>query len=148
MNTDTKIFIACDHAAFEEKQMIIGYLNSLKGYTVEDLGTHTKDSVAYPVYAQKLCETLLKNQNQDSSRGILMCGSGIGVSMAANRYKGIRAARCVTVNDAKLSREHNNANVLCLGSRINSVEELIAMTKIWLQTDFLGGRHQERVDLF
>lgn len=142
------VLIASDHAAFDEKAALKIFLLK-QNYTVIDLGTDSKESCHYPKYAKKLCEYLLSHQQSEKNiRGILLCGSGIGVSMAANRYSGIRAARCVSVNDAKLSREHNDANVLCLGSRINSVAEMEKIIDVWLETAFEGGRHAMRLKMF
>lgn len=136
-----KVFIACDHAAFEAKEALRLHLGS----NVTDLGTHGPESVHYPDYAQKLALEVLKHPG---SRGVLLCGSGIGVSIVANRFKGIRAALCHDVDDAKMSRLHNDANVLCLAGRKTPVEELKKMLDVFLATSFEGGRHQQRLDLF
>lgn len=138
----TKIFVASDHAAFNEKMMLIEHLK--KNHEVVDLGTHSADSTNYPEWAFKLVKSVLK-ENQP---GILMCGSGIGVCMAANRFKGIRAALCRDEDDAKMSRLHNNANVLCLSGRKTSKELLQKMSDVFLSTTFEGGRHQIRIDQF
>lgn len=137
-----KIFIASDHAAFNEKQELISYLRGQ--YEVVDLGTNSADSTNYPEWAIKLVE---KVKSQESV-GILLCGSGIGVSMAANRFSGIRAALCRDTEDAKMSRLHNDANVLCLSGRRTAVEEIKKISDVFLTTSFEGGRHQARVDLF
>lgn len=137
-----KIFIACDHAAFKAKEELKTSLASL--YEVIDLGTHSEDSVHYPEYATNLCQEVLKNKG----KGILLCGSGIGVSMVANRYKGIRAALCRDVDDAKMTRLHNDANVLCLAGRKTEISIMIDMATVFLTTEFEGGRHQKRLDLF
>lgn len=137
-----KIYIASDHAAFNEKQALVEHLKS--HHEVIDLGTHSPDSTNYPEWAQKLVKKVL----EDKVPGILLCGSGIGVSMTANRYKGIRAALCRDVDDAKMCRLHNDANVLCLSGRKTPVEELKKMSDVFLSTAFEGGRHQTRVDLF
>nr|MBP9675057.1 RpiB/LacA/LacB family sugar-phosphate isomerase [Bacteriovoracaceae bacterium] len=113
-----KIFIACDHAAFEAKEALKVFFMREK-LQVVDLGTNSNESVHYPHFAIKLSHEVLKHPDYC---GILLCGTGIGVSIVANKFKGIRAALCRSVEDAKLSREHNNANVLCLGARSNSIE--------------------------
>ncbi len=137
-----KIYLATDHGAFEQKEAVKNFLIE-EGYEVEDLGTHSTQSCHYPEYAVALARAV-----QKEGRGVLLCGSGIGVSIVANKFKGIRAALCHSLDDARLSREHNNSNVICFGGRISSSEEVVAMTKIWLKTDFEGGRHQTRIDMF
>jgi len=138
-----KIFIACDHAAFEAKEALRDHLQGKQDVT--DLGTYSLDSVHYPDYAVKLAQEVLKHPG---SRGLLLCGSGIGVSIVANRFKGIRAALCRDVDDAKMSRLHNDANVLCLSGRKTAVETLKPMVDTFLSTEFEGGRHQQRLDIF
>ncbi len=138
-----KLVIASDHAAFEAKQALVSYLKGL-GHDVLDVGTNSLESTHYPEWAKKLVSEVL-TQNIP---GILLCGSGIGVSMTANRYKGIRAALCHDEDDAKMSRLHNDANVICLGGRKNSIEQLQKMVKVFLTTEFEGGRHQLRIDQF
>lgn len=138
-----KIFLASDHAAFEEKQALVNYLQA-KNFEVIDLGTHSAESTHYPEWAKKLVQKVL----QENTPGILLCGSGIGVSMAANRHAGIRAALCRDIEDAKMSRLHNNANVLCLSGRRTGLEELKNITDVFLTTEFEGGRHQTRIDQF
>ena len=137
-----QIFIACDHAAFEAKEALKAALAAL--HQVTDLGTHSLESVHYPEYASKLSLNVLSHPD---SMGILLCGSGIGVSIAANRFIGIRAALCRDIEDANMSRSHNNANVLCLGARRNSLDELKAMVSAFLSTPFQGGRHATRVQM-
>jgi ribose 5-phosphate isomerase B len=137
-----KITIASDHAAFNEKQALIDYLKTK--HEVVDLGTHSAESTNYPDWAKKL---VLKVR-EDKSVGILLCGSGIGVSMTANRFKGIRAALCYDEDAAKMSRLHNNANVLCLAGRRTPLEQIKKIADVFLATDFEGGRHQTRIDLF
>jgi len=136
-----KVFIASDHADINFKSEIINYLSS--DYEVINLGTDTVDSVDYPDFAQKLCREVLNNPG---SKGILFCGTGIGMSIAANRFKGIRAALCHSEEYAKLSREHNDANVLCLGARFLEIELAKIIIKVWLHTDFAGDRHQRRLE--
>ncbi len=138
------LYIACDHAGYDRKEELISFLNELHSEVI-DLGTHSGESVHYPQFASKLA---LEVQKDKSSKGILICGSGIGVSMVANRYKKVRAARCLTVEDAEMSRLHNNSNVLCLAARMTSFEETKGIISKWLDTSFEGGRHQARLDLF
>lgn len=141
-NTSKKIFIASDHAGFELKEFLITQLAKLEIKTV-DLGcTSATKSVDYPDFAQKLAKKITK----DSDSGILICGSGIGISIAANRFKHIRAALCHNVTSAKLSRAHNNANVICLGARFTKEKSALAMVKAFLNAEFEGGRHERRVD--
>lgn len=137
-----KIYIASDHAAFHEKNKLVEHLKSR--FEVVDLGTHTAESTNYPEWVQKL----VQNVRQDKTTGILLCGSGIGVCMAANRYKDIRAALCRDEDDAKMSRLHNNANVLCLSGRKTPQELINKISDVFLSTSFEGGRHQTRVDQF
>jgi len=137
-----KIYIGSDHAAFDEKAAVIKHLSD---HTVEDLGTFSKESCHYPEFAKAVSNAVQSNQN---SLGILLCGSGIGVSMVANRFKGIRAARCLSVEDAKMSKLHNNSNIICLAARMSSMEDIKLMIQTWLDTEFEGGRHLKRVDLF
>lgn len=137
-----KIFIASDHAAYNEKQELFKYLQ--KKQEVVDLGTHSADSTNYPEWAKKLVEQV----RAEKAIGILLCGSGIGVCMAANRYSDIRAALCRDEEDAKMSRLHNNANVLCLSGRKTPIELIKKITDTFLSTPFEGGRHQTRIDQF
>ena len=137
------IYIGCDHAALHMKNDIIGYLND-KGYNVEDLGPYTPDSVDYPEYAEKVGVAVTSDKG---SLGILVCGTGIGMSLAANKVKGVRAAACSEVYSAKLTRQHNDANVLCLGARVIGIETAKMMVDAFVETEFEGGRHQRRVDL-
>ena len=141
------LYIATDHGALEQKNELKSYVEQL-GHSVEDLGTFSSDSCHYPEYAISLATKVVNS----GGRGILLCGSGIGVSVVANKFKGVTAALCRSVEDAKLSREHNNANVICLGGRSSSIEQMKEMVKVWLSTEFEGGRHEGRVgkkpDLF
>lgn len=137
-----RIFIGSDHAAFEAKENLKEYLSPR--YEVLDVGTREAITSNYPDFAIALVKEIRKN----NSRGILLCGSGVGVSMVANRFKGIRAALVRTPEEAKLSRQHNNANVLCLGGRISSEEKIKKIVDVWLETSFEGGRHQKRLDMF
>ncbi|MBO4951023.1 MAG: ribose 5-phosphate isomerase B [Clostridia bacterium] len=137
------IYIGCDHAALHMKNDIIGYLND-KGYNVEDLGPYTPESVDYPIYAEKVGKAVVADK---ASLGILICGTGIGMSLAANKVKGVRAAACSEVYSAKLTRQHNDANILCLGARVIGIETAKMMVDAFVETDFEGGRHQRRVDM-
>lgn len=138
-----KIIIGADHAAFEMKEVVKDFLLSLK-FEVLDVGTHSQDRCDYPDYAVKLSQEVLKNQTQ----GILLCGSGIGVSIVANRFKGIRAALCRSAKDAEMARKHNDANVLCLGARANSEAEIKLIIESWFLHKFEGGRHSDRLKIF
>ncbi|MCR5457205.1 MAG: ribose 5-phosphate isomerase B [Clostridiales bacterium] len=138
----TKIAIASDHAGFEYKSAITDYLKK-RGYEVIDFGTDSDKSVDYPVYAKKLCSAILSGQCE---KGVLLCGTGIGMSMAANRFNGIRAALCPIPEYAKLAREHNNANVLCLGSRFIDINTTLRILDVFLDSEFQGGRHENRVN--
>ena len=137
----SRIAIACDHGGFDLKSVLLQKLTE-EGYEVIDLGTNSTESVDYPDKAHTLAEAIL---NKKADRGILICGSGIGISIAANRHKGIRAALCTDPLMAKLSREHNDANVLCLGGRIVGSSLAAAMVDAFLHTDFAGGRHENRI---
>ncbi len=136
------IHIGSDHGGFELKSELSAALNR-KGYSVDDLGTFSEDSVDYPEYGAKVARAVLK----DGDFGIVICGTGIGISIAANRFKGIRAALCHCSEYAKLAREHNDANILALGGRFIDFQTALEITDVFLKTDFLGGRHKRRVDL-
>lgn len=140
---DNKIIIASDHAGFYLKNKIITYLKD-EGYEVTDNGTYSTEAVDYPIIAK---DTAKKVANGNYERGILICGSGIGMSIAANKIKGIRAVVCSDTTSARFSRLHNNANILCFGERI--VGEYLAkdICKIWLTTNFEEQRHLKRVNL-
>ncbi len=135
------IAIGADHAGYELKQHLGEKLKEA-GYKVFDMGTHSTDSVDYPDYAVKACEKVVAGE---AAAGILVCGSGIGVSITANKVKGIRAANCLTVEMAELSRKHNNANVLTLGARLVDEHTAEAIVRAFLETEFEGGRHEQRV---
>ena len=137
-----KIAIAADHGGFELKDSMVEYIKSL-GNEVVDLGTNSADSVDYPDYAKKVCEGIQKG---NSDLGILICGTGIGMSLAANKFEGIRAACVSDVYSAKMSRNHNNANVLCIGARVIGDEVAKLIIKTFLENEFEAGRHQRRVD--
>ena len=135
--------IASDHAGVQYKKNLIDYLCK-KGYSCINLGTDTEDSVDYPIYADAVCR---KVTDGEADLGILICGTGIGMSIAANKHKGIRAGLCGDPDSASLTRQHNNANVLCMGARIISFEKAVEITEAFLGAEFLGGRHQRRVDM-
>ena len=137
-----KIALGSDHAGFELKEKIKHKLQS-QGIAIDDRGTHSADSCDYPDYAQAVADEVAAH---GADFGILVCGTGIGMSMAANKVPGIRAARVVSESDAELSREHNDANVLTLGARITGDEEAFKIIDKWLATPFAGGRHGRRVD--
>lgn len=137
-----KIAIAADHGGFELKDSMVEYIKSL-GNEVLDLGTNSADSVDYPDYAKKVCEEIQKG---NSDLGILICGTGIGMSLAANKFEGIRAACVSDVYSAKMSRNHNNANLLCIGARVIGDEVAKLIIKTFLENEFEAGRHQRRVD--
>lgn len=137
-----KIGIGSDHAGFEAKEEIKKYLKE-EGLDFEDFGTNSTDSCDYPDYARKVAEAVSKGQCQ---RGILVCGSGIGVSIVANKVRGVRAALCHDASSAKLSRLHNDANVICFAGRTTPIETIKEALQTWLSTEFEGGRHQNRID--
>ena len=139
---EKKIGIACDHAAYELKEFLVGYLSS-KGFEVKDFGTHSEESCDYPDFAHALGEALDKGELE---RGVALCGSGEGISMTLNKHQSVRAALCWIPEIAKLSRQHNNSNVLAMPARFISNDEALAMLDIWLETEFEGGRHQRRLD--
>ena len=134
-----KICIGSDHAGFELKQKII---NKYSNFDFVDCGSFSNKSVDYPDFGHKVAKTVL---NSDADYGIVVCGSGIGISIAANRNKGIRAALCSSVEHARLSRLHNDANILALGSRLTKEEDIYDMIDIFFDTSFEGGRHSDRI---
>lgn len=138
-----KIIIGCDHGGFELKQEIMHFL-SHQGHQVSDAGCFTTDSVDYPDFATAVCAAI---DNEEADNGILICGTGIGMSIAANKKNGIRAALCTEPFSARMSREHNNANVLCLGARVTGTSLALDIVDVWLKTEFSGGRHQRRIDM-
>lgn len=136
------IAVASDHAGFEVKGQV-GKLLADLGYGVLDLGADGQESVDYPDFADAMAKAMAEGK---AGRGILICGTGIGISIAANRYRHIRAARCCDATDARLSRQHNDANVLVLGSRTSGWETAQDCIRAFLETEFEGGRHQRRID--
>jgi ribose 5-phosphate isomerase B len=141
---NSAIIIGCDHAAFQLKEVIKAYLSEA-GFQVEDVGAYSPDSVDYPNIAIDLASRISGGQN---IRGILMCGTGLGMSMAANRFAHVRAALCNDLFSAVMSRRHNDANILVLGGRVIGDVLALEIVKTWLETPFEGGRHQGRLDLF
>lgn len=137
-----KIAIGSDHGGFLLKSEILKHIED-KGYEVKDFGCYSTDSVDYPDIGRAVAEAVAKGEYE---RGIIICGTGIGISIAANKVPGIRAALCGDCFSAKASREHNNANILAMGERVIGVELAKMITDIWLSTDFAGGRHTRRVD--
>lgn len=139
-----KIIIGGDHASPELKKEVIDHLTQ-KGYEVENVGTDTLDSCDYPVFAHKVCQKVLADEN---TLGVLICGTGIGISIAANKHKGIRAACCSDTFSARLTRIHNNANVLCFGARVVGPGLALDLVDAFVETEFCGeARHQKRIDL-
>lgn len=139
----SKIVIGCDHAALELKSKVIDHLKE-HNIEVTDVGTYTSDSCNYPDYASALCK---KIQSGEFELGILICGTGIGMSMAANKHNGIRAACCSDTFSAKATRQHNNANVLCFGERVVGTGLALDLVDIFIGTEYLGGRHDKRVQM-
>ncbi len=137
-----KISVASDHAAYERKKEVVQYLKE-KGHEVIDFGTDSSASVDYPDYIEPACEAVARH---DVERGVMLCGSGIGASIVANKVKGIRAALCMDEYSAEYSRRHNDANVLVLAGRRRTMDDISRYLDIWLGTEYEGGRHQNRVD--
>ena len=138
-----KITIGCDHGAVELKEEVKKVLAEFKDIEVRDIGTFGAESVDYPDIAEKVCADVVSGA---ADRGIVLCGTGLGISIAANKIKGIRAALCTDVFSARMSRAHNNANVLALGGRVTGFGPAGEMVRVWVQTEFEGGRHARRVD--
>ena len=136
-----KVYIASDHAGYPLKQVIVKEFLSKKGINFQDLGTNSEKSVDYPKFAKKLSHKINK-----TSMGILICGSGIGVSISANRHKHIRASLCHNVNSAKMTRKHNDSNVICLQGRPFVKKKIFAMLDAYFDTEFEEGRHTRRVE--
>ena len=138
-----KIAIGSDHAGFNLKEKIKEFLLS-KGYEVLDFGTNSPESTHYPIFAKEVAKAV---QKKEADFGILVCGSGIGMSITANKFPGIRAALCLNEYMARMSRRHNDANVLCLGDRVVGDDLALSIVEAWLSESFEGGRHQERLNL-
>ena len=137
-----KVAIGSDHRGVEIKKRLINFLESM-GNDVQDMGPFSEVSVNYPEFASKVASAV---GNSSCDRGVLICGSGIGMSIAANKFKGVRAALCHDLHTAEMCRRHNDSNLLVLGEAIGA-ELSLAMLKVWLSTPFEGGRHQDRLDL-
>lgn len=137
-----KVAIAADHAGVVLKDALKTFLES-ENISVLDFGTNNSESVDYPDFAQKVAHAI---STREVERGVLVCGSAIGMAITANRHKGVRAAVIRDGYDARMSREHNDANVACFGARVTSMEQAQELLKLWLTTPFEGGRHQKRVD--
>jgi len=138
-----KIYLASDHAGYELKEAVKGYLLD-RHFEIEDMGAFSTDAVNWVEYGAKAAREV--SDHADNARGILICGSGIGMSMVANKFKHIRAALVSDEYGAEMSRKHNNANVLTLGARVLSREKALKIVETWLNTEFEGGRHQARLD--
>lgn len=139
-----KIIIGCDHGGFNLKNKIIMHLQK-KGYEVEDFGTYNTDSCDYPVIAKNVAREVSIGNIE---KAILVCGTGLGMSIVANKFKNVRAVTCFDTCSARMSRSHNDANLLCLGERITGEYLALDIVDIWLNTSFEGGRHQKRVEMF
>jgi ribose 5-phosphate isomerase B len=137
------LLIGSDHAGFELKRFLKEKLEQA-GVRVADVGCNDETSCDYPEFAQNLCRRILHGE---AFRGIAICGTGLGMTIAANRFAGIRAALCTTEYHARMSRAHNDTNVLCLGGRVTGTELAWEIVKVWLETPFEGGRHKRRIDL-
>ncbi len=137
-----KIIVGSDHGGFNLKCEIVKHLKAL-GYEVSDLGCYSTESCDYPIIAKAVAQEVLNT----SGKGILVCGTGIGVSITANRFDGIRASHCTDTFTARMTRMHNDSNILCLGERITGVGLALDIVDIWLRTEFEGGRHQKRIDM-
>ena len=136
------IALGADHAGWELKEALKAWLID-HGHQVLDFGTHSPDSVDYPDYAAQVAESVAVAKVE---RGVLVCGTGIGMTITANKVPGVRAAACSDTYTARMSREHNDANVLALGGRLTSRELAVDILQVWLETEFAGGRHSRRVD--
>ncbi len=137
-----KIALGCDHAAYQLKEQLKEHLQQ-QGFELEDFGTFDESSVDYPDYAFFVGKAVVEGKCE---RGILLCGTGIGIGIAANKIPGIRAALCHDLFSAEASRQHNNANILTMGARVIKPELAMEIADIWLKTEFEGGRHQRRLD--
>lgn len=137
------IAIGCDHGGLKIKNAVIEYFK-MNGIAYTDFGCHTTESVDYPIYAHKVARAVADGK---ADYGVICCGTGIGVSMAANKVNGIRAAVCTDEFCAEMTRRHNNANVLCMGGRVIDEETAVKLADIFLHTEFEGGRHAKRVQM-
>lgn len=143
MKVDKKIIIGCDHAGYNMKKYLISELTK-QGYDIDDVGTNSTDSVNFADFAKAVAE---KVSSTPEAKGILICGTGIGMCIMANKVKGIRAALVHDLFSAKATREHNNSNVLCMGARIISESMALEIAKVWLQTKFLGEKYAKRLEV-
>ena len=141
--SEKRIIIGCDHGGLNLKNKVVEHLKEI-GYEVEDVGTYTSDSVDYPIYAKKVAHAVADGKYE---KGIIICGTGIGVSIVANKVKGIRASLCGDTFSAKATRQHNNSNILCMGERVIGAGLALDIVDIWLTTEYEGGRHQRRIDM-
>ena len=140
----TPIIIGCDHAAYPLKEKVKKFLTS-RGIEVEDVGTDSEKSVDYPEFGKKVASMV---SNSNFKRGILLCGTGVGMSMVANKFSHVRAALCTEPFSAEMSRRHNDSNVLVMGGRLTGETLALEIVRVWLETPFDGGRHQERLNQF
>ena len=138
------IIMGCDHAAYPLKEKVKEYLSG-RGIDVEDVGTDSEKSVDYPEFGKKVASMV---SNSNFKRGILLCGTGIGMSMVANKFSHVRAALCTESFSAEMSRRHNDSNILVMGGRITGETLALEIVRVWLETPFDGGRHQERLNQF
>ena len=138
-----RIVIGCDHAGYDMKEKVKDYLIN-KNFNIIDVGTDSNKSVNYPSFGHEIGKKVVENKVY---KGIAICGSGIGISIAANKIKGIRAALCTSVEHAEMSRKHNDANILALGSRMTSEKDIFNIVDVWLSTEFEAGRHLDRVNM-
>lgn len=136
--TEKKIMIGCDHGGYRIKEIVRKHLTEL-GYEVEDVGTDSEEIVRYPYYAARVAKAVSRGE---ISRGILICSTGIGMSIIANKFPGVRAALCTSTYMGKMTRAHNDTNILCLGGRITGEFEVLDILDIWLKTPYEGGRHE------
>ncbi len=137
-----KIIIGSDHGGYSLKNLIIAHLEQ-QSIEVQDMGCHSEASCDYPIIAKEVAKQVLLTNN----RGILVCGTGIGMSIAANKFKGIRASLCGDTYSARMTRKHNNSNILCLGERVIGSGLALDIVDEWLITDFEGGRHERRINM-
>lgn len=137
------IGIGCDHTSIALKEEIKSFLNE-NGYEVKDFGTYTEERTHYPIYGEKVARAVISGECE---KGIVICGSGVGIGISANKVAGIRCVTCSEPYSAMMSRKHNDTNMLAMGARVVGDEMAKMITELWLQTEYEGGRHQERVDM-
>lgn len=137
------IYLASDHAGFELKEKVKKYLLD-NNFTIEDMGTYSTEPVDWSEYGAEAAQKV--SQDPENAKGIIICGSGIGMSMVSNKFKNVRAALCHDLTAAEMSRKHNNANVLNMGARVIDTKKALKIVDKWLHTEFEGGRHQKRID--